>query len=113
MELGGFQKTVLIIAVVILLGMLMLIGSSIVANQNNQTWPPSVPSCPDWWVSDGSGNTGHCINKKDLGTRNIKSKNFNTPAFTGSNGTCNKYKWAKKCKVSWDGITYGVDNPCN
>ena len=33
--------------------------------------------------------------------------------FTGSNGTCAKYSWANKCDVSWDGITYGVENPCN
>jgi hypothetical protein len=38
--------------------------------------------------------------------------NFNDPAFSGSNELCAKYRWAKKCKISWDGITYGVDNPC-
>jgi ribosomal protein L37AE/L43A len=24
-----------------------------------------------------------------------------------------EYNWAKKCNVSWDGITYGVENPCS
>ena len=38
--------------------------------------------------------------------------NFNQSQFTGSNGTCNKYLWAKKCDLSWDGLTYGVPNPC-
>ena len=42
----------------------------------------------------------------------IQHMNFNLPAFTGSNGTCAKYNWANNCKVSWDGITYGVENPC-
>ena len=37
---------------------------------------------------------------------------FNTPYFRGSDGTCNKYKWAKSCDLTWDGITYGVANPC-
>jgi hypothetical protein len=39
--------------------------------------------------------------------------NFNTSAFTGSQGACNKYNWATKCNVTWDGITYGVSNPCS
>ena len=39
--------------------------------------------------------------------------NFNNAPYTGDNGTCNKYIWAKKCGVTWDGITYGVENPCN
>jgi hypothetical protein len=38
--------------------------------------------------------------------------NFNGPVYTGSNGSCAKYTWAQKCKVAWDGISYGVDNPC-
>ena len=77
-----------------------------------------TPDCPDWWISDGSGNNTICTNIKDLGTCPPQSgndhliMNFNDPAFTGSNGTCAKYTWATKCGVSWDGITYGVNNPC-
>jgi hypothetical protein len=37
--------------------------------------------------------------------------NFNDPLFTGDNGARVKYDWAKKCNVSWDGVTYGVDPP--
>jgi hypothetical protein len=38
--------------------------------------------------------------------------NFNTSAFSGENEDCSIYTWAKRCGVSWDGITYGVTNPC-
>ena len=74
--------------------------------------------CPDYWVIDGSGNNAKCINVKDLGTcKSLGNKhqtmNFNTSAFTGSQGACNKYNWATKCNVTWDGITYGVNNPCS
>jgi hypothetical protein len=77
-----------------------------------------TPACPDYWIIDGSGNNTRCINQKDLGTckplsgKNHLIMNFNNPSFTGSQGTCNKYTWATNCGVSWDGITYGVNNPC-
>ena len=31
--------------------------------------------------------------------------NFNSSAFMGSKGKCNKQKWARSCNVTWDGIT--------
>ena len=38
--------------------------------------------------------------------------NFNNAPYTGTTGACAKYNWANNCGVSWDGITYGVNNPC-
>ena len=32
--------------------------------------------------------------------------------FTGTNGACHKRDWATANGISWDGITYGVSNPC-
>ena len=113
----GFQKIVLFSAIIILIIALVIIGISL-TQSTNQTWPPMTPACPDYWLIDGSGNNTRCINQKDLGTckppggQNHLIMNFNTPTFTGSQGTCNKYTWATKCGVSWDGITYGVNNPC-
>ena len=116
--MGPFQKTVLIVAIVILIVVLVIIGLALAKSQDNN-WPPMVPDCPDYWTIDGSGNKAICTNVKDLGTCPPKNgqahlqMNFNTSAFTGSNGTCNKYNWANNCNVTWDGITYGVSNPCN
>jgi hypothetical protein len=111
--MGGFQKMVLMIALVILLIVLLLIGVSLMAAKSNQTWPPMVPDCPDWWIGDGSGNRARCVNVKGLGNCDKKIMDFNRPIFNGDNGTCAKYKWATKCRVAWDGITYGVENPCS
>lgn len=114
----GFQKMVLITAIVILIIALVIIGIALSYAKANEEWPPIVPECPDYWVIDGSGNNTTCTNVKDLGICPAKSgekhqiMNFQGYAFTGDNGACNKYNWAKKCKVSWDGITYGVQNPC-
>ncbi len=113
--MGEFQKLVLMIAVVILIIALLIISMLLIYGKKND-WPPSVSTCPDWWVQDASAV---CVNVKDLGIcpksdgYQHQIMNFNAPQFTGSSGSCNKYNWATKCKVTWDGITYGVDNPCD
>ena len=116
MDIGSFQKYVLIVALVILIITLLFIGITIKQSRSEQ-WPPVLGDCPDYWI-DMSGNGGQCVNVKDLGTCGITSHghytmDFTTPTFTGDNGLCSKYTWATKCGVSWDGITYGVPNPCN
>jgi hypothetical protein len=115
-----FQKAVLICAIIVLIGALIIIGIAL-TNAKNTNWPPMIPDCPDYWLIDGSGTNTQCINIKDLGNGKCKPQNgdaklkmnFNSSLFTGSQGLCNKYKWANSCGVTWDGITYGVPNPCS
>ena len=114
----GFQKIVLYSAIIILIIALVIIGIALSYAKDSQAWPPIVPDCPDYWIADGSGNNATCINLKDLGTCSATGENkhltmnFNEAPFVGEDETCAKYTWAKKCGVSWDGITYGVNNPC-
>lgn len=114
----GFQKIVLIIAIIVLILSLLFVGLAL-GGSSGESWPPLVSDCPDWWIADGSGNNTTCVNVKDLGVCPAQSgkkhqlMNFSSSMFTGDNGTCAKYTWANKCKVSWDGITYGIENPCN
>lgn len=118
MYMDGFQKIILYGAIIALIIALVVIGS-ILSKSKDKNWPPMSTSCPDWWIMDGSGNNAKCINVKDLGTcpptggSKHLTMDFNSPAFTGSNGDCSKYTWATNCGVSWDGITYGVNNPCS
>jgi hypothetical protein len=115
----SFQKLILIAATLILILFLTLIGLSLSNSTNSINWPPVVGNCPDYWV-DLSGNGSKCFNSQGLGTcPAYKSKNkrknimnFNQAPFIGTNGNCAKYKWANNCKISWDGITYGIQNPC-
>jgi hypothetical protein len=112
-----FQKTILFSAIIILIIALVVIGI-ILGKTKDQQWPPMTPQCPDYWTIDGTAEKPLCVNTKDLGTcppasgQKHLTMNFNTPAFSGSRGVCTKYKWANKCGISWDGITYGVNNPC-
>jgi len=109
--MASFQKTLLSIAGIVLILALMFI-SVMLYNTKQGQWPPIVPQCPDWWkaVTDPSGNI-ICKNVQNLGTCSADF-NPNDATYSGSAGLCNKYKWANGCKVSWDGVTYGVDNPC-
>tara|TARA_B100001093_G_C26782075_1_gene995071 strand:- start:896 stop:1240 length:345 start_codon:yes stop_codon:yes gene_type:complete len=101
----NFQKVVVIIAIVVLIILLSWIGYAMYKNQHSGTFPPVVAQCPDYW--DVSGNN-LCINTRSLGTCAIdgdKSMNFDQDQFKGAEGSCQKYRWARGCGVSWSGIT--------
>jgi hypothetical protein len=114
-----FQKVILTIAVVGLIILLVIIGLSLSkANSKGYNWPPVIGACPDYWL-DLKGNGEECYNVKSLGICNLprtnekNTMNFNVAPFNSDTGTCSKYNWANKCKVTWDGITYGAKNPCD
>ena len=116
MELS-FQKIILIIAIIGLIILLAVIGMSLSKSSSKMVWPPVIGACPDYWV-DLKGNGEACYNTKSLGKCNLpstgqeNSMNFDVSPFNAENGTCSKYNWANRCGVTWDGITYGVENPC-
>lgn len=111
----SFQTTVLAVAVIVLMVCLVFVGVSL-NNTYKVNWPPMVGACPDYWV-DELGNGEKCTNPHKLGKCKLEKgsfMNFNQSPFTdASNGTCNKYKWASACQVTWDGINSGVPNPCS
>ena len=121
--MANFQSTILSIAIIMLLLSLIFIGTSLKNAKGNQTWPPIIASCPDYWV-DISDNGSACLNSKNLGKCALNTgggqtntMDFTAPQFVGTSGTCNKKKWAANCSikkspVTWDGITYGVSDPC-
>lgn len=108
-----FQKVVLGGAIILLVISLVIIGKLLMSNKDG--WPPIDAKCPDYWISRGNEEAEQnvCINKRKMGICNTKIMNFNKPPFNSEDGACKKYQWANKCKVAWDGITYGVSNPCD
>lgn len=113
----SFQIKILIVTIIILIFSLIIIGRTIHNNKTDK-WPPISTSCPDYWELDETTSPAMCVNTKKIGTCNalpnedVFKMSFNEKPFNGLNGRCAKYKWAKNCDVSWDGITYGVQNPC-
>ena len=99
-----FQKTVSSIAIIILILSLCFIGIMLYRQKSTASYPPVLPNCPDYW--DASGNI--CINPPEMNLGNGKCPtrmDFTTARWNGSNSTCAKYKWAKTCNLTWDGIT--------
>ena len=112
-----FHILTIIISLIVFFG--LFIYTFVTFHEKNKSFPPDLTDCPDYWKADGSGNNTTCTNIKDLGSCPASSgqqhlvMNFNDPLFTGTNGSCAKYTWAKNCNISWDAVTYGVNNPCH
>ena len=116
----SFQRITIIIFIVLLIIISIFLALMISKSRSNKPWPPIVGSCPDYW-SDiiPEGKTAetyvagsNCTNTKHLGSPVETSMNFTTNDYIGANGLCNKFTWARDHGISWDGITYGVPNPC-
>tara|TARA_A200000113_G_C8737145_1_gene313518 strand:+ start:416 stop:775 length:360 start_codon:yes stop_codon:yes gene_type:complete len=105
----SFQTIVVTIAIITLIVLLTWIGYGMYKNETNAKFPPVSSDCPDYWTTKGTGDKLECVNVKHLGncfnTKGKDSINFNTPFFKGSHGFCRKADWARRCGVSWNGIT--------
>jgi hypothetical protein len=115
-----FKKKVIIFLLILLAIILFIMAFTINKKSNNMKWPPYVANCPDYWL-DLSSNGSSCFNQHSLGncaiptTSNQNTVDFTSSIYTGSEGECNKKKWAINCGVTWDGITYGYgkNDPCS
>ena len=111
----SFQKSVLGVAVVLLIICLVMIGIAIHNETYSADFPPVIADCPDYWIERPGKDldTNVCYNTKNLGRSECeKSKDFSGGLWTGNDGICNKFKWATSCDLTWDGITNRTD-PCN
>jgi len=111
--LGNFNRTVLLVACVLLIIGLVIIGLFSVKSIQDSAYPPIISDCPDYWnVSYDSNKNKICqhnsINSPQ--TSNTGCVDYPVSLFS-ANGTsvndiiCEKNKWAKKCNIHWDGIT--------
>lgn len=113
----NFQEIIMTIFIIILVIILAYIGINLSKGSKEMPWPPIVGNCPDYWV-DLLSNGEACYNAKNLGKCNLPTKdnqnvmNFNVAPFNSADGLCRKYQWANNCGVTWDGVNYGVSNPC-
>jgi hypothetical protein len=106
--MASFQKTLLVIAAIVLIISFIAISIMIYNTKQVDKWPPIVSKCPDWWTE---GADGKCSNPQHIGT--CTTFDPSDTKYTGTNGPCERYKWATGCGAAWDGVTYGVDSPCD
>ena len=113
--MSGFNKTVLLIASVLLILALIIIGFVIVKNVQNSSYPPIISDCPDYWdvsydsnknkiCRSNSINTGVAANSSN-NCRNYPVELFKASGTSTNDMICEKSNWAKKCNIQWDGIT--------
>jgi len=115
--MASFQFRVGAIALIVLVLILVFVGVSLTYASKKNKWPPMIGVCPDYWLDnspDGDGSDCVWNQHKDNIGKSTNHMNFAVAPYIGDNAACNKYNWAKKenKNVSWDGITYGVQNPC-
>lgn len=113
--INNFQRIVLLTAVVIFIIFMIFIGTVLYKNKYSTVFPPIISSCPDYWIDQQTGspssnidtpNKQACFNTKNLGNTSCsKTMDFSENYWQGSIGECRKYKWAKECDLTWDGIT--------
>ena len=109
-----FKSIVLTIAVVLLIICLAMVGVGLVfGSKSKKKFPPVQSDCPDKWTAK-SGSSGVSCSPpagNGKGTAGCGSISASHPQFSGPSGQCNKYKWANKCGVSWNGVT-NASQPC-
>ena len=111
----SFQKTVLIVAFVVLIIFLAIIGLSIRSAVQNGEFPPEVGQCPDYWKTSHNVNGLSCSNVKNLpsghevtgcDTMDLSDAKYHGMGDKAMRAKC---QLANSCHVTWDGITNGVD----
>lgn len=99
-----FQKLSIIIGLIVLIVMLALVATAFYALNKNRMHPPSIAECPDYFLSDSNGGCKQNPNNQ-MGKCGDDVPDFKTGKYKGQNGYKEKYNWARKCHVQWDGIT--------
>jgi hypothetical protein len=107
--MASFQNIVMIVATIILILSLCFIGLGLYRQKYRSDYPPVIANCPDYWL-DVSGNGAECNmdTNNPIGTC-TGPMDFTQATWAGQSGGCSKYKWAKGCGVTWDGITNNPD----
>jgi len=111
--LGNFNRTVLIVATILLILGLIIIGFFIVKSIEDSEYPPVISDCPDYWnvTYDGAGkivcrnNSINSGNNVDNVCNNYPAGDFTADGSSEADKICLKHRWAKKCAIHWDGIT--------
>ena len=111
--MATFQSITMVVAGVLLVLCLIYIGVSLYNSKYNTQFPPVIADCPDYWLDMSDGDSSRCVNKKGLGSSSCsKEMDFSGSFWTGDDGLCRKSQWAKKCNLTWDGVTNSTD-PCD
>lgn len=110
--MNSFQKTVFIIAIILLIVLLCIMGYNLYFKSYQMAFPPVVADCPDYWLDKSDGDSSKCVNVKNLGKVGNRwcpgsddFMDFSSEMWLGPAGLDRKQAWAKYCDLQWDGVT--------
>lgn len=112
----NFQKLTVVIALVVLSGALIVLGTMLYSSRKNSKFPVDVPACPDGWnVSESMKD--QCYRTTDK-KRNIANDTngvyeydnngkeyLNFYKILSPDVLLDKCKFAKTNGIAWDGVT--------
>jgi hypothetical protein len=102
----SFQRNVLTIAIIIFIILMIVIGILMKSAKKSVSFPPQIGACPDYWKSEIRDDISKCFNSQNLGNLASGCNPSNGIDFKSQFKTKKqKCRFAKSCKVEWDGIT--------
>jgi hypothetical protein len=112
--MASFQKTTMSVSIFLLIICLVFIGYSLYNSKYTKQYPPIISDCPDYWKDMSVGDASKCVNDQpNLGNSDCETTmDFSSAVWSGSDGLCKKKQWAKKCNLTWDGVTNNA-NACS
>ena len=90
---------------------LIVVGYYMSIAKKNQTYPPSIADCPDYYTLDvstcviGDNLFASFITDNSCRTHNFSDAKYKVDGYGFESGLCAKKLWANKCKVPWDGVS--------
>lgn len=118
--MNSFNMIVLTVAVVFLILILTAVGIIMLyTKNNNQVYPPTSSTCPDYWklgadrvtctssgINEGTLSTTGGGMLKTAGGPPMKFESTDTSFLKlGTTQTCGQKRWANMNKVEWDGVS--------
>lgn len=107
-----FQKSVLIIALFVLIALLISVGILLNKHSKNTSWPPTQNTCPDYWTEGTTEDaTGKCKATAALNTGDgvtsteIKDEEGNPIGDWTDKTRCEKRTWANDHNIMWSGVS--------
>ena len=105
-----FQKSVLIIALFVLIALLISVGILLNKHSKNTNWPPTQNTCPDYWTEDANGTCTAAdvgLNTGNNGvTSTVITNEDEEPIGDWTNKTrCEKRNWAIDNGIMWSGVS--------
>jgi len=114
--MNQFQKVILISSSIILIVSLIFLAYFLTKSLYADSYPAVISDCPDYWdVTRNDAGLQICNNTSTVneGRGDVpdgECSAYPTDKFlAGGDGDgavlCEKYQWAKKCNITWDGVT--------